>query len=254
MMLSELILDLKADSPNFGYYQSSNLQGVLMEWIASDDAQALHRQRRHPYSQCLLREDGQWRWHIRTTNQRANEQIIQPILSRNVSEFELTGKPMKISVLSRAYREIPQEKLLAHFYQRDYSRYLHMAFQSATAFKQSGRYQIFPDVRLIFQSLMQKYSASNDMIEMADKKTLEQLCRESEIVQYRLRSVKFPMEGMAIPAFMGTVTIKVKGASAMAKYARMLAEFGEFSGIGVKSAMGMGAMHLIKERRRRYES
>ena len=66
--------------------------------------------------------------------------------------------------------------------------------------------------------------------------------------------MKFPMEGMAIPAFMGTVTIKVKGASAMAKYARMLAEFGEFSGVGVKSAMGMGAMHLIKERRRRHES
>ena len=50
MMLSELILDLKADSPNFGYYQSSNLQGVLMEWIASDNAQGGNRKTLSPFS------------------------------------------------------------------------------------------------------------------------------------------------------------------------------------------------------------
>lgn len=32
-MLAELRMRLEADKPDFGYYQSSNLQGVLMQRI-----------------------------------------------------------------------------------------------------------------------------------------------------------------------------------------------------------------------------
>jgi CRISPR-associated endoribonuclease Cas6 len=254
-MLSELILDLKADSPNFGYYQSSNLQGVLMEWIDGAYADVLHEQQRHAYSQCLLWEEARWRWHIRTINREANERIIQPILSQNILAFEIKKKtnPIKITVLGRAYQEVPKKRLMEAFYQDHYDRYLNIAFQSGTAFKQNGRYQIFPDVRLIFQSLMQKYSAASDTYDMTDEETLQELCRKSEIVKYRLKSVAFPIEGMIIPAFMGRLTIKVGGAPTLAKYARMLAQFGAFSGIGVKSAMGMGAMQLMERRRDKHE-
>ena len=99
-----------------------------------------------------------------------------------------------------------------------------------------------PDVRYIFQSLMNKYSASSDELEMYDEETLEQLAGNSSIVRYRLQSVFFPLEGVKIPSFKGELTMRVGGSETMARYARLLAGFGEYSGIGIKTAMGMGGI------------
>lgn len=38
----------------------------------------------------------------------------------------------------------------------------------------------------------------------------------------------------------------IKGPETMARYVRMLAKFGEFSGVGIKTGMGMGAMKYIR--------
>ena len=43
-MLAELKLELEADDPDFGHFQSSNLQGVLMERIDKSYASRLHEQ------------------------------------------------------------------------------------------------------------------------------------------------------------------------------------------------------------------
>ena len=79
---------------------------------------------------------------------------------------------------------------------------------------------------------------------MCDEETLVQLTENSNIVQYKLRSTFFPLEGVRIPAFKGEINIKVSGTTTMAKYARLLARFGEYSGVGIKSAIGMGALQL----------
>ena len=47
-MLAELRMELAPDSADFGYFQSSNLHGVLMEQIDSGYAQTLHERRKHP--------------------------------------------------------------------------------------------------------------------------------------------------------------------------------------------------------------
>lgn len=101
-----------------------------------------------------------------------------------------------------------------------------------------------PDLRYIYQSLMNKYSAASDTMDMYDEETLEQLVNSSRIIRYKLRSAVFPLEGVKIPSFMGEMCIKVTGASTMAKYARLLARFGEYSGVGIKTAMGMGGLRI----------
>lgn len=53
-MLSELQLYLESGDQEIGYYQSSNLHGVLMQNINSDYAEYLHLQTLNPYSQCII--------------------------------------------------------------------------------------------------------------------------------------------------------------------------------------------------------
>ena len=93
---------------------------------------------------------------------------------------------------------------------------------------------------------MNKYSSSSDSIEMFDQETLDQITEQSEIVNYNLKSVYFPMEGIKIPGFKGKITIKFSGSETMSKYIKMLVRFGEYSGVGIKTAMGMGAIRIVE--------
>ena len=52
-MLAELRMKIEPDNPDFGYYQSSNMHGVLMEQLDSAYADQLHEQGLKPYSQYL---------------------------------------------------------------------------------------------------------------------------------------------------------------------------------------------------------
>lgn len=51
---------------------------------------------------------------------------------------------------------------------------------------------------------------------------------------------------MALNFTLGNICIHIKGPETMARYVRMLAKFGEFSGVGIKTGMGMGAMKYIR--------
>lgn len=113
-----------------------------------------------------------------------------------------------------------------------------------TAFKRQGKYINFPDMQLIYQSLMNRYSAISEDMDMRDKETLEQLVENSEIVRYRLKTVKFPLEKVEIVGFQGEIGIYIRGTDTMARYARMLFRFGEYAGVGIKTSIGMGSIKI----------
>ena len=137
------------------------------------------------------------------------------------------------------------------FYENDYSPYIQMQFLTPTAFKQKGKYLFYPDIRCIFQSLMNKYDSAICDESMMDMDTLEQLTENAHIIRYDLKSVGFCLEGVKIPAFIGKLTIKMNGTRTMSNFANMLFEFGEYSGVGIKTALGMGCIKKIDERGRK---
>ncbi len=248
-MLAELRMKIEPDNPDFGYYQSSNMHGVLMEQLDSAYADQLHEQGLKPYSQYLAIGE-QKEWIIKTFTKEAYQNIISPLFSEKFVECTLMKKQIHIKICSKELRTIPHQELLDEFYSDYCSRYIHLEFLTPTAFKSFGKYIIIPDTRYIFQSLMNKYSASSTDMEMYDAETLEQLVSNSEITQYKLRSVHFPLEGIKIPSFKGELTIKINGTITMAKYARLLARFGEYSGVGIKTAIGMGGLRLKEWRQK----
>ena len=67
------------------------------------------------------------------------------------------------------------------------------------------------------------------------------------LTRYELRSTSFSLEGVRIPSFVGRMTLKMTGTQTMSNFARMLFDFGCYSGIGIKTALGMGAVRILKE-------
>ena len=243
-MLSELKLELKAEG-NIGYLQSSLFQGVLMERADKAFAEDVHITGLHPYSQLISSKNG-LTWTIRTLNPEAYKGLIEPLLSPDFNGFDLKAKDLHVDIISKSIRSKPYEDLMKTFNSEQTDKYIKIEFESPTAFKRDSEYVFIPDTRLIFGSLMRKYSAASSSTDMTDEDTLQYISEHSSISDFRIRSTRFPLEGVKIPAFMGEITIRFRGTDTMARYAKMLLEFGEFSGIGIKSGMGMGAIKIIE--------
>lgn len=234
------------------YRKSSALQGVLFEQIEPEYAELLHQNRNHPYSQCLLLEQDKCIWQIKTYEEEAYHQIIEKLMQNSFQEFQLKQTEQTVQILGKNLSVKPKRKLMEQFNTERGEKFIHLRVLTPMAFKQRGRYVILPDCRLMYQSLMNKYSSVSQTLEMFDEETLEQLVENSEIIRYRIQSASFPLEGVSVPGFTGEFTIKFHGSELLARYIRLLCMFGEYSGIGIKTSMGMGAIR-IEEWRGRYE-
>ena len=96
---------------------------------------------------------------------------------------------------------------------------------------------------------MKKYDVASEDETVESEEVLEQLLESSRIAQYQLHSCSYSVHGKRIPAFMGQMKIRVSGPQAMVNFLNLLFHFGEYAGVGIKTAMGMGAVKLTEGRK-----
>lgn len=243
-MLSRLTM--KFDTDLVGPQKASLLQGVLFNHIDSDYAAKMHTQNYHPYSQYAYKEGAKSCWVINSLNDEAYDHILSRFYDPDFTSFHIDKSNLDVTIIEKNIITKDPNDLLTEFYKDKSDKTVCLKFITPTAFKQNGNYVILPDIRLIFRSLMHKYGENSDM-DMLDEDTLEQLETNSYVSGHRITSIRFPMEGIAIPGFIGDVSITIKGTETMRRYARMLLEFGEYSGVGIKTAMGMGAVRIVRK-------
>ena len=247
-MPSALTITMTGDpEKRHGPYVASLMQGVIMDRIDPAYARRLHDSSIHPYSQYVEEQEGEILWHIQALTREAEEEVIGPLLDSSFKGAELLHRQETLIAKDKMIRSTSYEELIEGFYLGDCGRNLNLQIRTPMAFKQNGKYCIFPTPRLIFQSLMLRFDACSPDSTIFSPDLLEEFASLTEIADYRLRSVRFSMEGVRIPSFMGDMRIRVRGPQQMANVAWMLAKFGEFSGIGIKTGMGMGAVR-IKEK------
>lgn len=128
------------------------------------------------------------------------------------------------------------------------ARYITIRFKTPTAFKKDGKYLFHPTVWHIFKSLTNKFDACSFDSEIGFQKNLEDIEKYVEIIKYSLKSTFFYLESIKIPAFVGTVTLKIGGPQQLVNLIHLLLRFGEFSGVGIKCAMGMGAIKILERK------
>ena len=72
-------MKIKLENNEVSFWQSSNLQGIIMENIDTNYAEKLHGNQLNPYSQYITKENGTPIWHIHTYTEEAYENIILPM-------------------------------------------------------------------------------------------------------------------------------------------------------------------------------
>ncbi|MGN0362654.1 MAG: CRISPR-associated endoribonuclease Cas6, partial [Bilifractor sp.] len=226
------------------YQMASLFHGALMEMLPEAYVAELHESMLHPYTQHLEMRDHQWHWVVTTLNDQAKDLIIDQTLAQK-NQVDIKKHELVVGIAEKKMSELTDKELSSQFYQEDAPRTISLQFLTPTAFKIDGRYVFYPDIRSIYLSLMNKYDAASKAGSMKDEDALELLCRNTSLFRYDLRSTLFSMEGVKIPSFVGKITFRMHGAQTMTNLAQMLFRFGEYSGIGIKTALGMGAVKML---------
>ena len=240
-MLNSLKIELEGEiEKSRSDLLGSLFQGFIMENIDTNYADKLHVSALHPYSQYVTMSDDKIIWTLNTLNNEAKKKIADRVKQMEKVNIKYKGKEYKI--VSTKEGSISYQNLVKESYLKDGIRRLKVSFLPPTSFKQNGRYVIFPTVRLIFQSLMMKFDKSSSDMEVFDKDILETFEDCTEITMYKLRSTYFHLDGTKIPAFIGDITITVKGPAQLVNLASLLLKFGTYSGVGIKTGIGMGGI------------
>ena len=222
------------------------LQGFLMEKLPGPYADFLHAQETNPYSMQVLNQETVQIWVINLLTDEASE-MMQPVLT-NLEMIVLDSYSDLIVIDKIEVDHLSNQQLLELFSTESEQQTFSIRFLTPTSFKSAGEYVIFPTTRLIFQSLMQKYSRLFPELNTFDEELLDYISEHSKITSYRLQTSYFTIHQKKIPAFLGRVTIKITGASTLKAYVKMLLAFGEFSGVGIKASMGMGGLEIEKRK------
>lgn len=244
-MLRKIDLTLKS-SDSLNYQMSSLFHGFLFELISSnfEYCNYLHQSKLHPYTQHLEKLNDIWHWVITFLDEDSFKYIWQENLSKCKTIY-LKNKDLNIAIEGFEIAEVPISVLDEIFINGKSGFLLQIKFLTPTSFKRNGSYVIFPSLDLIYKSIMNKYDALNLNSKVFDRKTLEDLCNYSSISSYNLKSTTFSLEGLKIKSFIGSITIRFTGPKTLYNFAKMLFYFAQFSGIGIKTSIGMGAISML---------
>lgn len=241
----EILLDENAE---LNYQSGPLLHGALMELLPEEVAEELHRPQVHPYSQYLEKKEGRWRWIVTAlTDELSRELISETLLLKESVELKKTEQVIYFD--EKRLTQIPMKTFAERMYRGEAGKYIQIEFLTPVSFKQEGKYLFYPDIRGMYISLLNKYAAAEPSQNMRDEDFLEELVCRTQIVRYRLHSISFQVGNARIPAFMGNVTLRIDGTQTLRNFADFLFHFGEYSGIGIKGALGMGANRIVDEKR-----
>ena len=216
----------------------------LLEQLPDSIAELLHEDAFHPISQYLYFDHGlhHYIWvlnvldsevAIQTDSVFAHTTTLQ--IDEDLIDLELIERYVMQSAAEFSHR-LPDEAYSQSYYK--------ITFLTPTAFKVSGRYHIFPSEKLILQSLSMQWNAAFQDYSVSDEDALMMLEQTIRIVDYNLRSSRYQLKGKRIPGFSGDVVIQERLSAPLKQVWDMLARFAPFSGIGIKTTLGMGGIQI----------
>lgn len=224
----------------------SILHGVLIEKLPSETAEFLHQSSAYsPLKQRITFQREAVDWEIVCLTVELGEQI--EAIFQNRQTIFLKRHDTVVPILAYKIEKYTIDQLIKSIFTKEQlPRIVTLKLSTPMSFKSNGQYDIFPDVKKFFRSIMRTFDAFFSEYQMYDQVTLTYLTEQVKIINYQLRSTKYHLEGVRIPSFSGQMTFRLNGSLAILQLAWFLLIFGELSGVGIKTSLGMGKYQIFK--------
>lgn len=223
---------------NFGY----QMYGVLMEMLDNNICEMLHENSITALSQSFVfnNKNETAEWTLNCFNEEianAISNVFVPDREFHVSKENITFKSQDISdKCINGLRDLMTESSQLFGDERN----IKLNFQTATAFKQNGKFIAYPSVELIIKNLVNKFNFLNSDSIIDDEYVLEQLFSRITLAEFNLRSSYYHLKGMKLLGFIGDITLSSRLAEPIMELFRLLLYFSNYSGVGIKTTLGMG--------------
>lgn len=242
MIHVELILHLP-ENLRFKQSLAYPLYGMLCEKMPPALADAFHAQAITPLRQSvrLGPEKDQMTWIL---DLFGSAQELAALV-QGLRSVSLEAVPFPLEVLHCIVSEpIAAAELLVQSAEIRDAQQVKMVFETPCSFKVAGQYALFPSAELIAQSLFTRWNALMPDCVMNDGEALGLLCNGLKLRDYRLSSRRYRLKGQYIPGFVGEVRLSARLAAPMMELWKLLLAFAPYSGVGIKTALGMGAVKI----------
>lgn len=228
---------------NWGYA----LYGMLAQRTEPAYMTALHQRNETPVSQYLEVLPGATEaiWHINLLGEEAVQQFGAVL--QQYQTYPAQHHQTELLILEQQWSEPVSEQQFCQTYLTESaaSRQHKLKLITPVGFKSQEQYQIFPTVELILKSMWRSWQNYSRQLRLEGDDVRDQLIQYTQIRDYQLKSTRYPVKGNRIPAFQGNLTLWVHGPEPLARLVHMLVAFGEYSGLGMKTALGMGGYRLL---------
>lgn len=233
----KMILEFPNAEEMFAPEWAYRLYAGCLKDVSNAYVEKLHGNATTPVSQFLKQENSKIVWTVNLLGEEA-ERNIKPVLLKK-DRYDI---PKKIRVREKTVKEIRDVEQL--FAMASTLKKHRLDFVTATAFKSRGQYTNLPTIELCLNNLVRRW---NDcfpecFIEDEDGQGIETLGKGLFCTQYRLHDCRYTMKGNCIYGFCGHLNIKNNMTGFHKELADALLLFSQYSGIGIKTALGMGGV------------
>lgn len=180
-------------------------------------------------------------WCVSLLGERC-EDVLEPVLEQ-LDSLTLHKQNKTIEIIGRSVQYVRSvEELLSSALPSKLTLYL----KTATAFKSKGAYQLLPTQRLLVQSLISKWNGClGDVCPIEDDgEGLDALAEGLVYHAIHLDSARFPIKQTLVPGATGKLQAQNRLDGFHKQLMDALLTFGTFSGVGIKTALGMGGFDL----------
>lgn len=190
-----------------------------------------------PISQFLIVHGEKCLWTVNLLGKFA-EQELTPIIEEK--QWYMLDDGMSFQVEKESCKKIEQfEDLILP--EKEKCR---LEFCTPTAFRSQKRYMNIPIVPLIMQSLFRQWNAyfPDCQIEDEDGYGMDEIASRIVCYHFRLQDQYYHVKGQTIPGFTGYMELQNHNRGFHKELASALLQFAEYSGIGIKTTLGMGGV------------
>lgn len=228
------------------------LHGMLMEEIDASYATKLHNESFNPYSMNVYRVGESYRWQVNLITEDAMNEIGSVLLNHTFTSFKIKSlEDLEFTIIEKKVVNRSASDLADVFYSHTPSNRLEIKFDSSTSFRQAGTYVFHPDLHLVFQSILMRYHHFFEEGVAIEQEILEEIVSAVQITSYRVHSSYYPLHRIRIPAFRGEIRIRIDANDTLKNYILMLLKFAEYSGVGIKTSLGMGSIRVVNRKEKK---
>lgn len=211
-----------------------SLYALLLSMVPREMGDKIHGMQMTPISQKVLKD----RWIMTLMGEETAEVLAEPILQ--LSSFDINKGKRHVEILEKKVSVIDD---IDHLYLEAPEKQFELKLQTPVAFKSRQQYQLLPANRLILQSLIRRWNFCFPLYPISEEEeNVQQMAEMLHLRALRLESEVFRTKGAVIPGVTGSMSFESMEEGETDQILRTLIALGNYTGIGIKTAIGMGGV------------